>query len=337
MRARFKTYQSFFLSSVVACVILTAVPLEGSAQSLTWLNPLSWFSHTEESELKHAEQQLKEAKIAAEAAKTKSQEATKNLEAAQTRLSQLQQQAKKPVVETVTPPPVAVKPQEKTPSSTSSSSWLPSKWFGHEKANTTEQSSSNEPTDEAQQLPIHYQAVQASEKKSDELPHADLMNIETEKGTITIKLFEEEAPQTVANFKKLVNNGFYNRYNMKFHRVIPGFVAQTGDPTGTGAGGSKETVPLEVKNHLSHDEKGVVAMARGADLHSATSQFYITLAPQRGLDGKYSIFGKVIAGLDVLDKIEKGDMLYSIKSIDASSVVKEQQPNEHKGIFSKVF
>jgi cyclophilin family peptidyl-prolyl cis-trans isomerase len=123
---------------------------------------------------------------------------------------------------------------------------------------------------------------------------------------------------------------------MKFHRVIPGFVIQTGDPTGTGAGGSKETIPLEVKNTLSHDTKGMVAMARGADLHSATSQFYITLAPQRTLDGKYAIFGKVISGLDVLDKIEKGDMLYGVRPVAPNAATQEEKPQK-TDIFSRLF
>jgi cyclophilin family peptidyl-prolyl cis-trans isomerase len=123
---------------------------------------------------------------------------------------------------------------------------------------------------------------------------------------------------------------------MKFHRVVPGFVVQTGDPTGTGAGGSKKTVPLEAKNKLSHNAKGIVAMARGADPNSATSQFYITLAPQTSLDGKYAIFGKVISGIDVLDKIEKDDMMYGIRLVELSSVVRDPAP-EKKKFFSSLF
>lgn len=160
--------------------------------------------------------------------------------------------------------------------------------------------------------------------------------IETEKGNIAIELYPDQAPETVANFVSLINEGFYNRFNMKFHRVVPGFVVQTGDPTGTGAGGSKKTIPLEAKNKLSHNAKGVVAMARGADPNSATSQFYITLAPQTSLDGKYAIFGKVISGMDVLDKIEKGDMMYGIRLVDLNSVVRDPAP-EKKKFFSSLF
>jgi peptidyl-prolyl cis-trans isomerase B (cyclophilin B) len=156
--------------------------------------------------------------------------------------------------------------------------------------------------------------------------------IETEKGAISIELFPEEAPLTVANFVKLANEGFYNKGNMRFHRVIPGFVIQTGDPTGTGAGGSKNTIPLEAKNKLSHNAKGMVAMARGGDPDSATSQFYVTLAPQAALDGKYAIFGKVVGGMDVLDKIEKNDQLYGVKIVEPDTLTKD--PVEKKSIFS---
>lgn len=160
--------------------------------------------------------------------------------------------------------------------------------------------------------------------------------METEKGNITFELYPDYAPITVNNFAKLISDGFYNRFNMKFHRVVPGFVIQTGDPTGTGAGGSKDRIPLESKNKLSHNAKGIVAMARGADPNSATSQFYITLTPQTSLDGKYTIFGKVIAGMDVLEKIEKDDMLYGIRLVDLDSVVRDPSPDK-KRFFSSVF
>lgn len=147
--------------------------------------------------------------------------------------------------------------------------------------------------------------------------------IKTIKGDIVGILFPEEAPQTVNNFVRLVKDDFYNQAGMKFHRVVPGFVIQTGDPTGTGMGGSKERIPLEIKNKLSHKTKGVLAMARGPSANSATSQFYITLAPQKYLDGKYAIFGQVIQGFDVLDKIKKDDLMYRVELIDASKVKPE--------------
>ena len=130
----------------------------------------------------------------------------------------------------------------------------------------------------------------------------------------------------MANFKKLVNEEFYNKQGMKFHRVVPGFVVQTGDPTGTGTGGSKDRIPLEVKNKLSHDAIGWVAMARGPDPNSATSQFYITLAAQKSLDGKYAIFGKVVNGYEVLNRIEKDSKLYGVRFADPNKVAVESPP-----------
>jgi peptidyl-prolyl cis-trans isomerase B (cyclophilin B) len=152
--------------------------------------------------------------------------------------------------------------------------------------------------------------------------------IYTEKGNIAIEFFPEQAPVTVKNFVTLVDKKFYDQPNMTFHRVVPGFVIQTGDPTGTGAGGSKDRIPLEAKNKLSHNAKGVVAMARNADPNSASSQFYITLAPQTSLDGKYAIFGKVVSGLDVLDQIKQGDKLYGVSMVDLTTV--QADPVEKK-------
>lgn len=221
--------------------------------------------------------------------------------------------------------------------------WNPLTWFGGSKHNKTAPSSQTSDTDTeaaANGKASRNEVFQtnALEESSAARPavKAQAAVIETEKGSISIELYPDQAPLTVANFAKLINEGFYNKFNMRFHRVIPGFVIQTGDPTGTGAGGSKTPIPLEVKNKLSHNAKGVVAMARGSDPGSATSQFYITLAPQTVLDGKYAIFGKVIGGMDVLDKIEKGDMLYGVRLADIKTVTRDPQP-EKKKFFSNLF
>ncbi len=160
--------------------------------------------------------------------------------------------------------------------------------------------------------------------------------IETEKGNITIRLYPKDAPTTVDNFKELVEGKFYDKPGMKFHRVVPGFVIQTGDPTGTGYGGSGHKIPLEVKNKLSHDGRGVIAMARGPLPNSATSQFYITLKKHTQLDGKYAVFGQVIQGLDILEKIEKDDRLYGIKLIDVSERIAERR-SEDQSMLNKIF
>lgn len=138
-------------------------------------------------------------------------------------------------------------------------------------------------------------------------PSGRLVTIETKKGTIRFRLYEKEAPITTTNFAGLAEKGFYN--GLKFHRVVPGFVIQGGDPKGDGTGGSDKTIPLEIGEGLKHDAAGVVAMARTADPNSASCQFYITLAPVEHLDGGYAVFGRVVEGLDVVQKIEIGDVM----------------------------
>lgn len=124
--------------------------------------------------------------------------------------------------------------------------------------------------------------------------------IETPKGTIVIALYKEEAPNTVANFIKLANQGFYN--GILFHRVIPGFMVQTGDPTGTGMGGPGYNFADEFSPTLKHDGPGVVSMANSGP-NTNGSQFFITLAATPWLNGKHSVFGHVIEGQAVVDAI----------------------------------
>ena len=126
--------------------------------------------------------------------------------------------------------------------------------------------------------------------------------IKTEKGDIRVELYPKEAPQTVNNFVFLARNDFYD--GLTFHRVIEGFVAQGGDPTGQGNGGPGYNLPDE-RNSLKH-EAGALAMAKAGTTTSG-SQFYITLAPQPNLDGGYTVFGKVVSGMDVLQSITKRD------------------------------
>ena len=137
----------------------------------------------------------------------------------------------------------------------------------------------------------------------------DFVKLEMINGDIAIiELYPEAAPITVKNFKKLVNKKFYD--GLTFHRVSPNFVIQTGDPTGLGPGGSKETIFGEFgKNGYSNPilhEKGILSMARlGYDYDSASSQFFICLNDKsaQSLNGSYASFGKVIAGMDTIDRI----------------------------------
>jgi len=147
---------------------------------------------------------------------------------------------------------------------------------------------------------------QAPQAGDEDIPAGNHVHIYMKNGgEIIIELFPDAAPNTVASFKKLAGDGFYD--GLTFHRVIPGFVAQGGDPRGDGTGGPGYRVKAEFNSHKH--ERGSVAMARSADPDSAGSQFYICYAPQPHLDGSYTVFGKVVQGMDVVDRIKPGDVM----------------------------
>jgi peptidylprolyl isomerase len=129
--------------------------------------------------------------------------------------------------------------------------------------------------------------------------------VETNRGTFEMKFYPESAPLAVENFKTHAANGYYD--GVSFHRIIPGFVIQGGDPTGSGSGGeSIWGAPFrnEIDPNLRYDRRGRVGMAnRGPDTNG--SQFFITLGPTPWLDGKHTIFGEIISGMDTIDRIEK--------------------------------
>ena len=131
--------------------------------------------------------------------------------------------------------------------------------------------------------------------------HANLL---TEKGTIRIKLFAEEAPETVNNFVFLAREGYFD--GTTFHRVIEGFMAQGGDPTGTGRGGPGYVIPDEFHPDLRHDRPGVLSMAnRGPN--TGGSQFFITHVATPWLDDRHAVFGEVVEGMDVVNAIRERD------------------------------
>ena len=133
--------------------------------------------------------------------------------------------------------------------------------------------------------------------------------IETVHGNIVIELFENEAPKTVANFEKLINEKFYD--GLAFHRVIKGFVAQGGCPHGTGTGGPGYTIPCETNGNPHKHERGSLSMAhRGPN--TGGSQFFIVYEPQPHLDGLHTVFGKVIQGMEAVDKIKQGDKMLKV-------------------------
>lgn len=140
--------------------------------------------------------------------------------------------------------------------------------------------------------------------------------LKTSRGSIKIALHAEKAPVTVANFLNLAKRGYYN--GVTFHRVVPDFVIQGGDPTGTGKGGPGYFIENEIAPDLKHDRAGVLSMARKSEPDTNGSQFFITLDATPHLDGGYSVFGKVVSGIEVVEKISAGDTIESIEIHDST-------------------
>ena len=135
--------------------------------------------------------------------------------------------------------------------------------------------------------------------------------IETDKGNMVVELFEKEAPNTVDNFVKLINKGFYN--GLTFHRVLPNFVIQGGCPKGNGTGGPGYSIKCEInpRKHLT----GTLSMAH-AGKNTGGSQFFITHSPQPHLDGVHTVFGQVIEGQDVVNKIKPNDVMNKVTVVE---------------------
>jgi peptidyl-prolyl cis-trans isomerase B (cyclophilin B) len=133
--------------------------------------------------------------------------------------------------------------------------------------------------------------------------------IETNKGRIRLRLEDQKTPKTVENFEKLVKQGFYD--GLKFHRVIENFMIQTGCPHGTGTGGPGYKFADEFHKELKHDGPGVLSMANSGP-NTNGSQFFITHVATPWLDGKHSVFGRVLEGQDVVDSIQQGDKMLKV-------------------------
>jgi peptidylprolyl isomerase len=155
-------------------------------------------------------------------------------------------------------------------------------------------------------------------------PAQDLQHtlyLDTKDGRVTIRLRPDLAPKHVAQIEALTKRGFYN--GLVFHRVIDGFMAQTGDPTGTGAGKSDlPDIPAEFSSEPFR--RGTVGMARAQDPDSANSQFFICFADAAFLNNKYTVIGEVISGMDVVDKIKKGSKEDNGAVTDPDKIVKMQ-------------
>lgn len=144
----------------------------------------------------------------------------------------------------------------------------------------------------------------------------------TTKGTISLVLFPSRAPVTVANFVNLAQRGYYN--DVTFHRVIPNFMVQTGDRTGTGRGTPGYTFPDEFSPSLKHSGPGVLSMANAGPSTNG-SQFFITHRATPHLDGHHTIFGHVTAGQDVVDRIERGDRIKKIQFLDSTEAILKEE------------
>ena len=152
---------------------------------------------------------------------------------------------------------------------------------------------------------------------------ADLENtlyMDVPAGRVVIEMRPDLAPATVTQIKALVRQGFYD--GIVFHRVIDGFMAQTGDPKGDGTGGSGH--PLKAEFSSEKHVRGTVSMARASDPNSADSQFFIMFAPAPGLDGKYTIWGKVVSGMEYIDQIKKGDAAHNGTVTNPDRIIKMQ-------------
>jgi peptidylprolyl isomerase len=152
---------------------------------------------------------------------------------------------------------------------------------------------------------------------------ADLQNtiyLDLPTGRVVIAMRPDLAPVTCARIKTLVRQGFYN--GLTFHRVIAGFMAQTGDPRGDGTGGSGQNLKAEFSN--APFVRGTVAMARASDPNSADSQFFIMFAPAPALDGKYTIWGEVVSGMQYVDAIKKGDPADNGMVVDPDRIIRMQ-------------
>lgn len=160
--------------------------------------------------------------------------------------------------------------------------------------------------------------AKASAAKAGDLENT--LYLDLKDGRVVIELRPDLAPKHVKRIKELVRQGFYN--GTVFHRVIDGFMAQGGDPTGTGMGGSGQNIKAEfsAEPHM----RGIVSMARANDPNSADSQFFIVLAESRFLDRQYTVWGKVTSGMEFVDKIKKGDSDNNGSVTDPDKIVKLQ-------------
>ena len=159
--------------------------------------------------------------------------------------------------------------------------------------------------------------VSAMSAEARELDLENTLYLELKDGRVVIRMHPELAPKHVKRIKELVREGFYD--GVVFHRVIDGFMAQTGDPTGTGGGGSGKNIKAEFNK--GHHVRGAVSMARAQNINSADSQFFIVFKAAPHLDGQYTYWGQVVEGMEHVDSIKKGDSMANGKVDDPDKVI----------------
>jgi cyclophilin family peptidyl-prolyl cis-trans isomerase len=181
---------------------------------------------------------------------------------------------------------------------------------------------------EAKEYWAQEKKIRDAEAKADDLPRVLL---KTSKGDIVVELFEKEAPNTVLNFIALVEKGYYD--GVPFHRVLPGFMAQGGDPKGTGEGGPGYTIPDEqtLPEHRMHF-RGSLSMANTGQPNSGGSQFFLTFVPTDHLNGKHAVFGRMISGFDVLAKLKRIDPKFSTSG-SADKIIEAKVIRKRKHLY----
>ena len=176
--------------------------------------------------------------------------------------------------------------------------------------------------------------LRTKEAEADDLPRVKLT---TSKGDIVLELFENEAPQTVGNFVSLVEKGFYD--NLTFHRVLQGFMAQGGCPDGDGSGGPGYSIYCECyqKNHRKHF-RGSLSMAKAVPKDTGGSQFFLTFVPTSNLNGKHTVFGRVIKGIEVLSKLQRRDPTSTLLKPTPDKIVEAEvlRKRDHAYVPTKV-
>jgi len=161
--------------------------------------------------------------------------------------------------------------------------------------------------------------------------YENIVYMKLKDGMVVIELFPDKAPKHIEQIKRLIRQGFYD--NLAFHRVIDGFMAQGGDPRGDGTGGSGKNIPAEFSN--TPHKRGILSMARAQDPNSADSQFFIVLKDSPFLDGQYTVFGRVISGMEFVDKIKKGSPMKNGSVINPDKIISMAVASDVEAIKTK--